>query len=103
MDHDAAVEVGNNLDYAAAHPSNALLVVELSDTTYDFDVDIKLALYARSGIPEYWIVNLSERQVVVYTEPSGSAYNARRAFGADVSFAPIFASSVRLNAADVLP
>lgn len=100
---DVAVVAGTIRDYAAAHPRNALLVVEVSDTTYDFDVDIKRALYARSGIPEYWIVNLSERQVEVYTEPSGSAYNARRTFGADASFAPIFASSVRLNAADVLP
>src|SRR5690625_7123516 len=63
---DVAVVVLSIRDYVAAHPRNALLVVEVSDTTYDFDVDIKLALYARSGIPVYWIVNLNERQVVLY-------------------------------------
>ncbi len=100
---DIAVVAGTIRDYSAAHPKYAHLVVEVSDTTYYFDASEKLALYARSGIPEYWIVNLNERQVEVYSEPSGSVYNARRTYGADTSFAPIFASSVWLNAADVLP
>ena len=100
---DVAVVKGSTQDFAKAHPSSALLVIEVADTTYRFDSTTKLALYARSGIPEYWIVNLNEQQIEVYSDPSGSAYNARRTYSADTSFAPIFAPSARLTAADVLP
>ena len=48
--------------YAAAHPTPAdvLLLIEVSDTTVAFDKNVKLSLYARSMIPEVWIVNLPE-------------------------------------------
>jgi Uma2 family endonuclease len=51
------------------HPTSALLIVEISDTTLDFDRSQKALLYARHGIGEYWIVNLAERRVEVRRDP----------------------------------
>lgn len=60
-------------DYPEHHPRAAdiALLVEVSDATLDRDRGFKKRLYAQAGIPIYWIVNLQDRQVEVYTQPSG--------------------------------
>jgi Uma2 family endonuclease len=50
-------------------PENAVLAVEVANTSLDYDRKVKLALYARSGIPEGWIVNLATEDVEVYRSP----------------------------------
>jgi Uma2 family endonuclease len=67
---DAAVVRGTVRDFAAEHPTSAVLVVEVSDSTLAFDRDVKASLYAAAGIPEYWIVNLVERQLEIHREPT---------------------------------
>ncbi|HEX8437465.1 Uma2 family endonuclease [Archangium sp.] len=51
------------------HPSTALLVIEVSEDSLPKDRSVKAQLYARAGIPEYWIVNLRRQSVEVYTSP----------------------------------
>jgi Uma2 family endonuclease len=60
--------------YLTRHPTAADigLVVEVSDSTLQGDRQDKGAIYARAKIESYWIVNLNERQIEVYTSPSGS-------------------------------
>lgn len=62
--------------YAQAHPTPAdvLLLIEVSDTTLDYDRQIKTPLYARAGVPEVWLVNLADERVETYADPSGGAY-----------------------------
>ena len=48
------------------------MLIEVSETTLPQDRGLKLAAYARDGIPVYWIVNLVDRQVEVYTRPTKS-------------------------------
>jgi Uma2 family endonuclease len=58
---------------------DVLLLVEVSDTTLGYDRDVKLPMYAQSGIPEVWIVNLQEDVIELYSSPSAGAYqNLRR-------------------------
>lgn len=61
--------------YMSRHPvaSETGLVIEVSDSTLDGDRIDKGRMYARAGIPTYWIVNISDRQIEVYTQPSGPA------------------------------
>ncbi len=61
--------------YRTRHPNPADigLIVEVSDSTLDGDRIDKGRVYARAGIPTYWIVNIPDRQVEVYTSPSGPA------------------------------
>jgi Uma2 family endonuclease len=54
--------------------SDVLLVIEISDSTLGFDRTTKQELYAQSNIPEYWIINLVDRQLHQYTEPTDQGY-----------------------------
>jgi Uma2 family endonuclease len=55
-----------------------LLLIEVADTSLEYDRAIKLPLYARRGIPEVWIVNLPEQCVEVYTAPDEQRYRKRK-------------------------
>ena len=66
---DIAVVAGSPRDYRDAHPSTALLIVEIADTSLEFDRTKKAALYARAGILDYWIVNLVDEVVEVHGNP----------------------------------
>jgi hypothetical protein len=70
---DIAVARGVVEDYREAHPTavHVGLVLEASDTSLADDQGFKLRLYARNRIPQYWIANLVDDQVEVYTRPSG--------------------------------
>jgi Uma2 family endonuclease len=72
------------------HPQaeDVYFLIEVADTSLSDDRGKKLALYASRGIPEYWIVNLLDQQIEVYTDPKGSEYLTRRTYGLSDSFAP---------------
>src|ERR1043165_4040767 len=59
--------------YRHAHPKlvDVLLVIEVADTTVDYDRLVKVPLYAKAGIREVWLVNLPEEKIELYAEPSG--------------------------------
>ncbi|MEZ6187602.1 MAG: Uma2 family endonuclease [Planctomycetota bacterium] len=61
-------------DNSQAHPSAAHLLIEVSDSSLQIDRQVKAAIYAANGVPEYWIVNLVDDVVEVRTEPKGDAY-----------------------------
>ena len=67
---DLAVLPGTVEDFEGEHPATALLVVEVAESSLRFDRKRKLGLYARSGIPEYWIVNLKHGRLEVYRDPA---------------------------------
>ena len=58
-------------------PEDIHLLIEVSDSRLIRDRDVKLGLYARDGIKEYWIVNLEAQQFEVYREPDGERYASR--------------------------
>ena len=66
-------------------PEEVVLVIEVADTTLQTDRDAKQRVYARSGIPVYWIANLSESRFEVFADPSGPTeqphYRQRREYG----------------------
>lgn len=55
------------------HPSSALLVIEVARESLQKDRLLKAGIYARAGIPEYWIVNIAERCVEVHSDPHAAA------------------------------
>jgi hypothetical protein len=72
---DVQVVRGQRRDYVDRHPTprDVGLAVEVADTTLQLDRGVKKRLYAAARIPVYWIVNIPERQIEVYTDPSGPA------------------------------
>jgi len=79
---DVSVVRGSDVDYEHRIPTAAdvVLVVEVSDTTLKLDRSKRLPIYARSKIPVYWIVNLVDRQVEVYSRPGKNGYRSHRIF-----------------------
>lgn len=59
---------------------DTLALIELSDTTLEFDRTVKLGDYAREGVPEYWIVNLRDLTPEVYTGPQGDTYAQKQTY-----------------------
>lgn len=70
---DVLVVKGKRRDFIQRHPMPAevALLVEVADSTINQDQNWKKRIYGRAGIVTYWIVNLPERQIEVYTQPSG--------------------------------
>ena len=62
--------------YSATHPhaEDVLLIVEVADTTLRYDREIKVPLYARYAIPEVWLVDLNNKCLHMFSEPSGGDY-----------------------------
>jgi Uma2 family endonuclease len=79
-DPDIYVTKGSkrNFEKNLANSKNVCLIIEVADSSLAFDRGEKLALYAAAAIPVYWIVNLVDRQVEVYTEPTGDLTSASR-------------------------
>lgn len=78
---DVAVVPGRFEDYDSAHPSTALLIVEVADTSLAQDRLTKAGIYAAAGIPEYWIVDVRGQRVEAYREPvAGERRYRMRAF-----------------------
>jgi Uma2 family endonuclease len=108
---DVAVVRGSPRDYPSGHPSAAdmALVVEVADSSVAIDRGIKRRVYARAGVPVYWILVLPERIVEVYTDPSGPtaepAYGTVRRF-ADGESVPVIIDGREVGTvavADLLP
>jgi Uma2 family endonuclease len=72
---DFVVARGNKRTYLTKHPGpgDFGFVVEVSNSSLDSDRDDKIPMYARDGVPVYWIVNLVDRQVEVYEQPTGAS------------------------------
>ena len=66
-------------DYTSRHPrpQDVFLLIEVSDTTIEYDREEKLPVYGRAGVPEVWLVNLGELAVEVYREPHFTGYGSK--------------------------
>jgi Uma2 family endonuclease len=81
----------------AANARDVLLAIEISDSTLKFDREQKIPEYARSSIPEVWILNLIERQLEIYRQPSGEKYLQLQIVEAQTPVAPLFAPEANLE------
>jgi Uma2 family endonuclease len=80
---------------------DALLVVEVSDTTLSYDRGRKLALYARHGIREVWIVDVRARAVEVHREPQNGVYDVHLRAGASETLSPAALPAVEVTVASL--
>ena len=101
---DLAVVRGQPMDYRERFPgpADAILVIEVAQTSVERDRSKKLAIYACAGIGEYWIANLRELQVEVYREPRGTEYLWRRIYPLGESLSPLGAPAASLQASALL-
>lgn len=95
----AVVPFGN---YEPEHISTAHFLVEVADASLSYDRGKKLRLYATSGIPEYWIVNIPERCVEVYAGPSLGAYAHVERYEHGQSIRPLAFPDLTFAVSDIL-
>ena len=90
--------------YTAAHPGpeDIFLLIEVADTSVDYDREIKVSLYARFGIGEVWVVDLPAERIEVYRGPGPEGYRQTRIVGADEHLAPEAFPHVALSAREIL-
>jgi Uma2 family endonuclease len=79
--------------------ADVLLVIEVSDSSVDYDRKVKKGLYAEAGIAEYWIVNLQDQIIEVYSDPADGEYiEATRAKRGDTLTLPVGLGSIQVSA-----
>ena len=90
--------------YRGAHPTPAdvLLIIEVADTTLEYDRQVKAPLYAKAGIAETWIVNLTEERIEIYAGLSGSAYQTIGHFRRGEEARAHILDNLSVSVADVL-
>ena len=101
---------GTRSDYRESHPTRAALIVEVADSSLDFDRQHKGSLYARAGVDDYWIVNLLDRVLEVYRDsgpdlaaPYGWRYRSVQTLTPPASVVPLALPSVSIAVAHLLP
>ena len=85
------------------HPlgSDVLLLVEVADTSLRSDCGEKATIYAKSGIPEYWVADIEGRKLIVYREPSAERYRDTRELAGDDEVYPQCDPKARLRVGDL--
>lgn len=100
---DVAVVPGTPEDYDHRHPDQALLLIEVADSSLAQDRLTKAAIYAAAGVPEYWIVNLLDDVVEVLGEPIAGVFTSRRVAGPGEVLAPLSAPDAAVEVSALLP
>ena len=90
--------------YASAHPGpgDVFLLVEVSDTSTEYDREVKVPLYARYGIAEVWLVGLETETVEVYRGPAAQGYQNVFQSVRGQSLSPEFFPGLELGVGDIL-
>ncbi len=101
---DLAVLRERKPEHAKRHPrgDELSLVIEVSDTTAAFDQSRKSALYAAAGVPEYWVLDLPRRMLVVHRDPDGVQYRHIQLYPSEESIS-LPGRPESLKVADILP
>jgi len=76
--------------YAKKNPSgrDIFLVVEVADSSLEYDTSVKREIYAILEVPEYWVVDLRNDRLIVYRDPAGDSYRTTHEFGRGQTIAP---------------
>lgn len=89
------------LDESDDHPRTANLLIEVADSSREFDLGLKALLYAAAKIPEYWVVDLQTQKLVVHLEPKKGKYQRVHRFGKGREVTSTVAPKVTLKVAAV--
>ena len=107
---DLAIVPGSVDDYSAEKPRVAALVVEVADESRLLDTTTKAELYATAGVPEYWVIDLEHRQLLVFRDPhplpaglGATAYKIHLTLRPTESVSPRLAPTASILVSELLP
>jgi Uma2 family endonuclease len=107
---DLAIVPGTFRDYAATTPTVAILIVEVAHATLSIDTTTKAELYATAGVPEYWVIDLEHRQLIVFRDPQplpkglgATAYKTHLTYAPTDRVSPLAAPQTAILVSELLP
>lgn len=102
---DVAVVRLDPLDYADHHPtpSEVYLIIEVADSSLKYDHETKAKVYAKSGIADYWVLDVIDRKLHVFREPTQEGYQSEVIFSEGASVSPLQFPDVVIALQDMLP
>jgi Uma2 family endonuclease len=86
-----------------AGPEDVLLIIEVSDSSLDYDTTAKLNLYAIIGIPEYWVADLQNNRLLVHSDPQEDEYLTVREFHRGEALAPCLLPDCKIEVDVLIP
>ena len=102
---DVAVVRLDPLDYADHHPtpSEVYLIIEVADSSFKYDRETKAKVYAKSGIADYWVLDVIDRKLHVFREPTQEGYQTEVIFSEEARVSPLQFPDVAITLQDMLP
>ena len=102
---DIAVVRIDPLDYADHHPtpSEVYLIIEVADSSFKYDRETKAKAYAKSGIADYWVLDVIDRKLHVFREPTQEGYHSEVILCEDASVSPLKFPQEAIALQDILP
>ncbi|MFO5476732.1 MAG: Uma2 family endonuclease, partial [Dolichospermum sp.] len=101
---DIAVVKTNVLDYEDHHPqpSEVFLVIEIADSSLKYDREVKTLAYAKSGIIDYWVLDINGRKLYVYRLPNPEGYQSESILGENLTISPLAFPECKIKIRDFL-
>jgi len=88
---------------ANPRPSDIRLLIEISDSSLDLDLKVKASLYARAGIPEYWVLDVNREELWVHRNPADGKYKSITVYNKQESVCPLAAPGQEFRVAEAFP
>ena len=90
--------------YASAHPGppDVLLLVEVADSSLAYDRDVKAYVYARSGVPEYWLLDVNDRVLIRHRSPEGGTYRDVERLDSRARLSPVLLPDCAIEIAELI-
>lgn len=90
-------------DFGKPRPQDVLLLIEVADSSLDYDRNVKLPYYAEVGIPEVWIANLRDDRIESYTDPSPEGYRVSRIYRPGDTISPTSFPDIEIAVNSIIP
>jgi Uma2 family endonuclease len=93
-------------DFYAAQlpgPGDILLIIEIAESSIDYDRDLKSRLYAAAGVPEYWLADLTDHSLTRYSAPVDGTYQSIQRYRSGDTLSPALLPDCRIAVAVLLP
>lgn len=102
---DVVVVKIDPLHYADHHPApeEVYLIIEVADTSLKFDCETKGKAYAQALITDYWVLDVIERQLYVYRQPTPEGYKSKTILSEDKTISPLQFPDLVVSVCDMLP
>ncbi|WP_346294367.1 Uma2 family endonuclease [Sphaerothrix gracilis] len=102
---DIVIARRDPLAYSTHHPTPAeiLLVIEVADSSLNYDLKTKAPLYAQARIADYWVLDVIARQLYVFRQPAAGQYQSQTILAESLKIAPLAFTDFVIQVAQMLP